>query len=99
MSRAKRLRRPASTRAADLVEHPVAERLMEIGLKRPGVSWLERPDPLKNLGQRVLDDIVGIEGTACPGRQPPVGPPLQAGQVAGAEVIERPDVPAASTRE
>ena len=91
-----RIGRTAALRAADLVAHAVEQRLAQVGGEGARVARFERIQPLEHLGQRVLDQIVGIQGAASPGRKAAVRPALEPRQIFRAQIVERVGVALAS---
>jgi hypothetical protein len=78
-----------------LIADAIQERLSQVGLERAVVARLERAEALNDLRQRVLDEIVGIQGAACPAGRRPCAISGDV-EIAGAEVVE--DVFVASGR-
>ena len=83
-----RRRRPAPRDAADLVADAVEERLTEVALEGAFVARLELVEPLQDLHERVLDEVVGVERAAGPGGEAAVRPPLQPREVADEELVD-----------
>src|SRR5262245_10026227 len=80
-------------RATDLVADPVHQRLAHVGVESALVSRLERLQFQEDLGEGVLDEVLGFPGVACPDRKTPVRPAFQPWQIAGEQIVERLVVP------
>ena len=88
-----RLGRPLTPELARFVANPVQQRAADVSLERPFVPGLERGQAPNDMRQRLLDDVVGVDGSAGAGGQPAVGPARQPGQIPRAEIVERVDIP------
>src|SRR5262245_38507872 len=87
-----RLRRPMAAGTADFVADLVEERRAQVPVKPPRVPQFELPDVFEDLDERVLHKVVGVERATGPGRQPPVGPTLETGEVTSAQLVLRGEV-------
>lgn len=95
--RVERTRVWPALRLADLIADAIEQGLPQVRLEGRLVMWLEAANPLRDMRDRLLNQVLSLERTPSPVRQAPVGPALQARHVARAQIVQRAFVTLART--